>query len=76
MRIRNTLLCLLVASVAASAAAAERRSRRLPPQDGEAYAVAVPVEFCEKMCPQDFSPCDPINFKIADARCAQVGQGR
>lgn len=24
---------------------------------------------CEKMCPHDNLPCDPLNFKIADGRC-------
>ena len=38
--------------------------------------VVAPVQFCEKMCPQDFAPCDPIYFKTADSRCAQVGVGR
>jgi hypothetical protein len=27
---------------------------------------------CQKMCPQDLSPCDPISFKVADARCASI----
>ena len=30
---------------------------------------------CAKMCPQDFSPCDPIYFKTADGRCAGVPMG-
>ena len=24
---------------------------------------------CERICPHDTSPCDPISFKIADGRC-------
>lgn len=24
---------------------------------------------CEKMCPHDTLPCDPLNFKLADGRC-------
>ncbi|MBG0810325.1 hypothetical protein IY145_13135 [Methylosinus sp. H3A] len=56
-----------------SAEAAERRSRQ--PQPAETVFVA-PAQFCEKMCPEDFSPCDPIYFKTADSRCAQVGVGR
>jgi len=56
-----------------AAEAADRRSRR--PQPAETLVVA-PVQFCEKMCPEDFAPCDPIYFKTADSRCAQVGVGR
>jgi hypothetical protein len=25
---------------------------------------------CTRMCPADFSPCDPLYFKIADGRCS------
>ena len=27
---------------------------------------------CEKICPTDNLPCDPLNFKIADGRCRGV----
>lgn len=27
---------------------------------------------CERICPSDSSPCDPLNFKIADGRCRGV----
>ncbi|MBY6243211.1 hypothetical protein [Methylosinus sp. Sm6] len=62
----------LVGTVAAEAAG--RRSHR--PQYEDVAPIVVPVDLCEKMCPQDVSPCDPIHFKIADARCAQIGPGR
>ena len=32
-------------------------------------AAPAPARACPKMCPQDASPCDPIQFKIADGRC-------
>jgi len=28
---------------------------------------------CYAWCPQDYSPCDPANFKIADGRCRPAG---
>ena len=33
------------------------------------YGRPVRTSRCIKMCPQDNNPCDPINYKIADARC-------
>ncbi|MBV1704187.1 MAG: hypothetical protein KGI57_09705 [Hyphomicrobiales bacterium] len=30
---------------------------------------AAPAQACPKWCPQDASPCDPVQFKIADGRC-------
>ena len=29
---------------------------------------------CDAWCPQDYSPCDPANFKIADGRCKTGGR--
>ena len=29
---------------------------------------------CHAWCPQDYSPCDPANFKIADGRCKTGGR--
>lgn len=71
-----TMLVVIGAMLAgtAEAEAAPRRSHQ--PQYEETAPLVVPVELCEKLCPQDLSPCDPINFKIADARCAQIGPGR
>jgi hypothetical protein len=34
--------------------------------------VARPAMYCQKMCPRDFSPCDPIYFKTADGRCSGI----
>lgn len=28
-----------------------------------------PARVCQKMCANDFSPCDPIYFKTEDGRC-------
>ncbi len=30
---------------------------------------ARPARVCQKMCANDFSPCDPIYFKTEDGRC-------
>ncbi|BBU61252.1 hypothetical protein MSC49_11870 [Methylosinus sp. C49] len=68
-----SIVFALAFSGALCAAAAERRS---PPLRRTETVVVLPVQYCEKMCPQDFAPCDPPYFKTADARCAQVGAGR
>jgi hypothetical protein len=74
MRVVSIAVVGAIFTCTAAAEAAARRSHA--PQYEETAPLVVPVELCEKMCPQDFSPCDPINFKIADARCAQIGPGR
>lgn len=73
---RITLFVVLGAALAATATAEAAPRRSHPPRYEEAAPLVVPVELCEKMCPQDVAPCDPINFKIADSRCAQIGPGR
>lgn len=35
-----------------------------------------PARVCQKMCANDYSPCDPIYFKTEDARCDGVHFGR
>lgn len=32
-------------------------------------SVRAQVRQCVKLCPSDYSPCDPIIYKIADGRC-------
>ncbi|WP_156967949.1 hypothetical protein [Methylosinus sp. PW1] len=72
MRASIAFVAALLGALSA-AQAGERPSRQ--PHPAQTYVV-VPVQFCEKMCPEDFAPCDPIYFKTADSRCAQVGVGR
>jgi hypothetical protein len=28
---------------------------------------------CHPWCPEDHTPCDPLNFKVADGRCRPAG---
>ncbi|MFC0282233.1 hypothetical protein ACFFJB_01110 [Camelimonas abortus] len=43
---------------------------RFRPDDVRTGPVRMPDgRICERLCPQDNLPCDPINFKIADGRC-------
>ena len=35
-----------------------------------------PAPYCQKLCTQDFAPCDPPEYKRADARCTNPGTGR
>ena len=32
-------------------------------------AFGAPAQFCQKLCLQDFAPCDPPEYKRADGRC-------
>jgi len=70
---RGIVFAFALAAALGAAQAVESRARQ--PQPAEAYVVA-PVQYCAKLCPEDFAPCDPVYFKTADARCAQVGVGR
>ena len=47
------------------------RSQR-PAQQGDMNA-RLGVGQCYAWCPEDHTPCDPANFKIADARCRPAG---
>ena len=35
-----------------------------------------PARVCQKLCANDFSPCDPIYFKTEDGRCDGLDIGR
>jgi hypothetical protein len=39
----------------------------------QSYAVRRGEAQCYAWCLQDYSPCDPANFKIADGRCRPAG---
>jgi hypothetical protein len=39
----------------------------------QSYAARLGGRQCTAWCPQDYSPCDPTNFKIADGRCRPAG---
>ena len=32
-----------------------------------------PAAYCQKLCLQDFAPCDPPEYKRADGRCTNPG---
>lgn len=38
-----------------------------PPPYARVYGP--PPAMCQRWCPEDASPCDPVQFKIADGRC-------
>jgi len=63
-------------AIAAFAGGAEarhhyRHSAHVGPRAAE-QRVVVGDRVCTKICPQDYSPCDPIYFKTADGRCAAI----
>lgn len=35
-----------------------------------------PAPYCQKLCTQDFAPCDPPEYKHADGRCNNPAWGR
>jgi hypothetical protein len=75
MRIANGLFVLTfsAALIGLIGAAAEARVRRQHQNDDpEPMYSGRNVVVCQKMCPQDFSPCDPLYFKTADGRCAGI----
>lgn len=37
--------------------------------------VRAPGAYCRPLCSTDTSPCDPMEFKRADGRCAGVNPG-
>ena len=39
------------------------------PDEWDDQPAARPARVCQKMCANDFSPCDPIYFKTEDGRC-------
>ena len=53
-----------------------RRPRYEPQYQGQeqSYAANRGSGQCYAWCPQDYSPCDPANFKIADGRCKTGGR--
>jgi hypothetical protein len=58
------LLCTLAAPAGASAQSLLQWV--LPP-----LSTGAGSEMCQKACPQDYSPCDPLYFKQADRRCQE-----
>jgi hypothetical protein len=44
-----------------------------PEYEVQSYAPRRGGGQCYAWCPQDYSPCDPANFKIADGRCSPPG---
>jgi hypothetical protein len=60
---------LVLAAWAAGPALAQNR----PPVIGDQYDPYYGRQgdrICARMCPEDRSPCDPIHWKRADARCS------
>lgn len=50
-----------------------RGPRYEPPYQELPYASRRSADQCTAWCPQDYNPCDPANFKIADGRCKPAG---
>lgn len=55
-------------ALAVTGAQAVERPRRAIP-------AAPPAPKCEPMCANDYAPCDPIYFKVADRRCSDRRTG-
>ncbi len=74
MRIRPLLASALLATsfMAVAAPQASAQSQWSDDYYRQAAPMSRQVVLCRKMCPQDFSPCDPIYFKTADGRCSGI----
>ncbi len=75
-RLTKSIVAIVGLSLAATAAQAQAGRHRYRHHYDELYGYVVPTQVCQKMCPQDFSPCDPIYFKVADGRCSGIMPGR
>ncbi|GGC58380.1 hypothetical protein [Chelatococcus reniformis] len=79
MRILGTTAAGLALALSASAAIAQPAAwnRQEPTRYSDSYQrTYADGRICQRICPGDNQPCDPINFKIADARCNPNFQGR
>lgn len=70
------LALAVVVAVPALASAGPRRDRRAVEYVDEPppayFSSRQGAGRCAPMCDRDFSPCDPVYFKIADGRCAGI----
>ncbi len=63
----------LVAAIATPASAQRWRHYYDEPVYGAPYYRSAPApRYCQRLCEYDRSPCDPIQFKVADGRCSGV----
>jgi hypothetical protein len=61
---------LALAAASAAVAGPAQAVRYQPARSGYAYGPPPhPRVVCQRICPKDMAPCDPISFKIADGRC-------
>lgn len=62
----------LAASLPAGAQPVQRFYRPYDYRYAEPNVYVLPAPACQPMCSQDFAPCDPLPFKLADGRCAGI----
>lgn len=48
---------------------AEHDGRKHPPRAKRQSIAPPPARVCQPLCVSDVTPCDPIQYKIADGRC-------
>lgn len=83
MRLSHLLLGVLALAAASAPADARRRHAAHPAAQADTVAtpttvaelnqalgIGAPAQACQRLCPMDPSPCDPIQFKVADGRCS------
>ena len=71
MRAKIATIVFVLAGVLAAPAFAKHVKRTLPPPPEE----AIRSGYCQPLCTQDVSPCDPPEFKRADGRCDNGAYG-
>lgn len=75
MKTQMTIATLVLALATTAVQAQTGRHRHRESYEAP-YSYVVPTQVCQKMCPNDFAPCDPLYFKTADGRCAGIMPGR
>ncbi|GGC66058.1 hypothetical protein [Chelatococcus reniformis] len=60
---------------AAVAPAAARPASWTQQRQAETYTQRSSAEQCERSCSSDYSPCDPLEYKLADGRCQNSTSG-
>ena len=76
----GVLMASLAAIAGFAAPASAQRSRAYVDESGYGApyerSARAPRAYCERLCERDMSPCDPIQFKVTDGRCAGINPGR
>ena len=66
----TALAGVIIVTAAGSALAEADHGRSLRQHPARQRAMAPPPRVCQRLCVADVTPCDPMEYKIADGRCS------